>query len=123
MITFLTFKSPRLTKNSYLGDALVHASFPILLLGSGILHPITALGPIANYIFLRYISGDKENEQSQAERYSKHDAIKAQDFKEYREQKNSFWPKLEELTNSWTLGVLGAGVAGVFLERGLRNVL
>ncbi|KAH7173302.1 uncharacterized protein B0J16DRAFT_405704 [Fusarium flagelliforme] len=108
---------------NYLGDALIHASFPLLLLGSGLLHPITALGPIANYIFLRYIGGDKENEETQADRYSKHDVIKAEEFNEYRQQKNSFWPKVEELGNSWTLGVLTAGVAGVFLERGLRNVL
>lgn len=108
---------------NYLGDALIHASFPLLLLGSGLLHPITALGPIANYIFLRHIGGDKENEESQAERYSKHDVVKAEEFNEYRQQKNSFWPKVEELGNSWTLGVLTAGVAGVFLERGLRNVL
>jgi len=49
--------------------------------------------------------------------------VKAEEFNEYRHQKNSFWPKLEEFRNSWTLGVLTAGVAGVFLERGLRNVL
>ncbi|KAF5574258.1 DUF1295 domain protein [Fusarium subglutinans] len=108
---------------NYLGDVLIHASFPILLLGAGILHPITALGPIANYVFLRYIGGDRENEESQAERYSKHDAVKAQEFKEYRQQKNSFWPKSEELRNSWTLGVLGVGIAGVVLERGLRNMV
>ncbi|RFN50751.1 duf1295 domain protein [Fusarium flagelliforme] len=108
---------------NYLGDALIHASFPLLLLSSGIFHPITALGSIANYIFLRYIGGDKENEESQAERYSKHDVVKAAEFNEYRHQKNSFWPKVEELGNSWTLGVLAAGVAGVFLEKGLRNVL
>ncbi|KAF5252266.1 hypothetical protein FANTH_2822 [Fusarium anthophilum] len=108
---------------NYLGDVLIHASFPILLLGAGILHPITALGPIANYVFLRYIGGDRENEESQAERYSKHDVVKAQEFEEYRQQKNSFWPKLEELRNSWTLGVLGVGIAGAVLERGLRNTV
>ncbi|KAI1009014.1 hypothetical protein LB504_001318 [Fusarium proliferatum] len=108
---------------NYLGDALIHASFPMLLLGAGILHPITALGPIANYVFLRYIGGDRENEESQAERYSKHDAVKAQELEEYRQQKNSFWPKLEELRNSWTLAVLGVGVAGVVLERGLRTMV
>ncbi|CCT73223.1 related to DUF1295 domain protein [Fusarium fujikuroi IMI 58289] len=108
---------------NYLGDALIHASFPILLLGAGILHPITALGPIANYVFLRYIGGDRENEESQAERYSKHDAIKAQEYEEYRQQKNSFWPKLEEFRNNWTLGVLGVGIAGVILERGFRTMV
>ncbi|KAM0441854.1 hypothetical protein ACHAQK_004792 [Fusarium lateritium] len=108
---------------NYLGDALVHASFPILLVGAGLFHPITALGPIANYVFLRYLGGDKQNEESQAERYSKHDAVKAEEFQEYRQQKNSFWPKVEEFTNTWTLGVLGVGAAGVALERGLRSVL
>ncbi|EWZ30163.1 hypothetical protein BFJ63_vAg1027 [Fusarium oxysporum f. sp. narcissi] len=108
---------------NYLGDALIHASFPILLLGAGILHPIAALGPIANYVFLRYLGGDRENEESQAERYSKQDAVKALEFEEYRQQKNSFWPKLEELKNSWTLGMLGVGVAGVVLERGLRAMV
>lgn len=108
---------------NYLGDALIHASFPILLLSAGILHPITVLGPIANYVFLRFIGGDKQNEESQAERYSKHDAVKADEFEKYREEKNSFWPKPEELSNGWTLGMLAAGIAGVVLERGLRNVL
>ncbi|KAF5975664.1 DUF1295 domain-containing protein [Fusarium bulbicola] len=108
---------------NYLGDVLIHASFPVLLLGAGILHPITALGPITNYVFLRYIGGDRENEESQAERYSKHGAVKTQEFEEYRQQKNSFWPKLEELRNSWTLGVLGVGIAGVVLERGLRDTV
>jgi len=108
---------------NYLGDALIHASFPILLLSAGLLHPITVLGPIANYVFLRVIGGDKENEESQAERYSKHDAVKTRDFEEYREQKNSFWPRLEEIRNGWTVGILAAGIAGVVLERGLRNVI
>ncbi|KAH6994619.1 hypothetical protein EDB82DRAFT_502187 [Fusarium venenatum] len=108
---------------NYLGDALVHASFPILLLSAGILHPVAILGPIANYVFLRFIGGDKQNEESQAERYSKHDAVKAKDFEQYQEQKNSFWPKPEEISNGWTTGVLAAGVVGVILERSLRNVL
>ncbi|KAM0347667.1 hypothetical protein ACHAPU_004681 [Fusarium lateritium] len=108
---------------NYLGDALIHASFPLLLVGAGLFHPITALGPIANYLFLRYVGGDKQNEESQAGRYSKHDALKAEEFYEYRQQKNSFWPKLREVTNSWTLGVLGVGIAGVALERGIRNAL
>ncbi|KAF4340763.1 DUF1295 domain protein [Fusarium beomiforme] len=108
---------------NYLGDALIHASFPILLLGAGILHPIAALGPIANYVFLRYLGGDRENEESQEERYSKHDAVKAQEFEEYRRQKNSFWPKLEELRNTWTLEVLGIGLTGVVIERALRTVM
>ncbi|KAF4452210.1 hypothetical protein F53441_4950 [Fusarium austroafricanum] len=107
---------------NYLGDFLIHASFPFLLLGHGALHPITVLGPIANYVFLRYLGGDKENEESQAERYSKEDSVKAEEFEEYRHQKNSFWPKLEELKNTSTLGVVAAGMAGVALEWGVGNL-
>jgi len=47
---------------NYLGETLVHASFPILLAGAGLMHPVTLLGPAANYIFLRYFSVDKETE-------------------------------------------------------------
>ncbi|RGP81012.1 duf1295 domain protein [Fusarium longipes] len=108
---------------NYLGDALIHASFPILLLSANLLHPLTALASIANYVFLRVIGGDKQNEEYQEERYSKHDAVKAEDFREYKAQKNSFWPKLEELRNGWTVAVMAAGVAGVVLERALRNVI
>jgi steroid 5-alpha reductase family enzyme len=108
---------------NYLGDALIHASFPILLIGAGLFHPLAALGPIANYIFLRFISGDRENEQTQAERYEKEDPLKAVEFRQYREEKNSFWPNVREVGNKWSWVVIAAGVAGVVLERGVRSVL
>ncbi len=62
--------------NSYLGDTLVHAAFPLLLYASDMLAPIELLGPIANYIFLRYVGGDKENEASQGQQYAKEDSNK-----------------------------------------------
>jgi steroid 5-alpha reductase family enzyme len=108
---------------SYLGDALIHASFPILLIGAGLFHPLAALGPIANYVFLRFIGGDRENEQTQAERYEKEDPVKAVEFRQYREEKNSFWPNMRELGNKWSWVVLAAGVGGVLLENGVRSVL
>merc|ERR1711981_1075508 len=50
---------------NYLGDALIHASFPLLLYGSGMLHPLALLGPAANYVYLRYVGGDRQTETSQ----------------------------------------------------------
>ncbi|RDW78968.1 DUF1295 domain protein [Aspergillus mulundensis] len=107
---------------NYLGDALIHFSFPILLLGAGLFHPLAALGPVANYVFLRFVGGDRENEATQAERYAKEDPIKARDFAEYRAEKNSFWPSVKELGNKWTWAVVLAGAGGVVLERGIRSV-
>ncbi|KAL3474599.1 hypothetical protein BJX99DRAFT_260196 [Aspergillus californicus] len=107
---------------NYLGDALIHISFPILLLGSGLFHPLAALGPVANYVFLRFIGGDKQNEESQAERYAKEDPIKARQFRQYQEEKNSFWPSVKEIGNRWSWVVVAAGVGGVLVERGVRGV-
>lgn len=106
---------------SYLGDTLVHLSFPLFLWGSGKLHPIVLLGPLANYAFLRYVGGDAQNEASQAERYAKTSPAKAQEFAVYQQTKNSFWPKAQEATNPWTLAVLGIGAAGLALERVART--
>lgn len=44
---------------NYLGDALCHLAFPIWNFGSGLFSPWQMLGPIANYLFLRGIGGDK----------------------------------------------------------------
>ncbi|KAL2825686.1 hypothetical protein BJY01DRAFT_256204, partial [Aspergillus pseudoustus] len=107
---------------SYLGDALIHISFPILLIGAGLFHPLAAVGPLANYIFLRYIGGDRENEQTQAERYEKEDPIKAVEFRQYREEKNSFWPDVREIGNKWSWVVLLAGAGGVIVERAASSV-
>lgn len=107
---------------SYLGDTLVHLSFPLFLWGSGKLHPIVLLGPLANYAFLRSVGGDAQNEAFQTERYAKTSPAKAREFAEYKQTKNSFWPKAQEATNPWTLAVLGVGAAGLALERVARTV-
>jgi len=44
---------------NYLGDALCHLAFPLWNFGSGLYSPWQMLGPIANYLFLRGIGGDK----------------------------------------------------------------
>lgn len=99
----------------------MHLSFPLFLWGSGKLHPIVLLGPLANYAFLRYVGGDAQNEASQTERYAKASPAKAQEFAEYKKTKNSFWPKVQEASNPWALAVLGVGVAGLALERAART--
>lgn len=99
----------------------MHFSFPLFLWGSGKLHPIVLLGPVANYAFLRYVGGDAQNESAQAERYAKTNVVKAQQLAEYRQAKNSFWPKVQEATNPWTVAVLGAGAGGLVLERVVRH--
>ncbi|KAF6811847.1 duf1295 domain protein [Colletotrichum musicola] len=65
---------------NYLGDALVHLSFPLLLYASGMLSSIERLGPLANYAFLRYIGGDRENEESQEARYLRNNPEKKLDL-------------------------------------------
>ncbi|ROV98326.1 hypothetical protein VMCG_07182 [Cytospora schulzeri] len=105
---------------NYLGDTLVHLSFPLFLWGSGKLHPITILGPVANYAFLRYVGGDAQNEAYQEKKYAKN-PVKASQFAEYRQTKNSFWPNVQEGKNPWTLAVLGAGAAGLVVERIVRH--
>jgi hypothetical protein len=112
--------SSTLTKSSYLGDALVHASFPLLLYSTGIMHPITLLGPIANYVFLRYLGGDRETEASQEQRYKKSDRTKYVQLQEYKETKNSFWPRVDELGNPWCWVVVGAGFGGALVEYGAK---
>ncbi|KAK3484974.1 uncharacterized protein B0T23DRAFT_416257 [Neurospora hispaniola] len=94
---------------NYLGDMLVHLSFPLLLWSSNSLQPIHLLGPLTNYIFLRYVSGDKENEHSQARRYSTENVNKKIDFDKYRREENAFWPDKCQVSNKWTWIVVGAG--------------
>ncbi|KAF2197692.1 DUF1295-domain-containing protein [Delitschia confertaspora ATCC 74209] len=107
---------------NYLGDAFVHLSFIVLLYGSDMLAPIELLGPLANYAFLRYFGGDKENEASQARRYSTSNPEKFADLEKFRSEKNSFWPAAKELSNKWLWIVLGAGGLGVAIEEGLRSL-
>ncbi|KAI1134036.1 DUF1295-domain-containing protein [Hypoxylon sp. FL0543] len=108
---------------NYLGDALCHLSFPLLLFSVGQLHPLTVIGPIANYIFLRYIGGDKENEENQEKRYSKENPVKYQQLQQYKQTKNSFWPGLAEVSNKWLWTVAAVGAGSVALERSLHSFL
>jgi len=107
---------------NYLGDALVHLSFPLLLFGSDMLAPIELLGPIANYTFLRYFGGDKENETNREKRYKRADPQKEREFVQWRQEKNSFWPQLQELGNKWIWVVICCGALGIFVEEGLRQL-
>jgi hypothetical protein len=105
---------------SYLGDILIHASFPLLLFATGFFHPLVLMGPLANYVFLRYVGGDGENEASQEKRYQVEDRVKYEQLQTWRREKNAFWPKLSELRNRWTWVVVCAGGVGVLVERSLR---
>ncbi|KAK4943550.1 hypothetical protein LTR10_016844 [Elasticomyces elasticus] len=119
---------------NYLGDFLVHLAFPFLLLSSSATNQIdpmlTFLAPLANYAFLRYVGGDKENEQSQKDRYN-HDAqrgdtaaaVKVREFEDYKQAENSFWPKPDQITNKWTWIAVGCGAAGVLVEQAIRGQL
>ncbi|KAK3338913.1 hypothetical protein B0H65DRAFT_432331 [Neurospora tetraspora] len=108
---------------NYLGDMLVHLSFPLLLWANNALLPIHLLGPLTNYIFLRYVSGDKENEHCQARRYSTENVNKKIDFDKYRREENAFWPDKCQVSNKWTWIVVGAGVAGALLEGLVTHVI
>jgi steroid 5-alpha reductase family enzyme len=116
--TALTFVS-----GSYLGDALIHLSFPILLFGSDMLAPLELLGPIANYLFLRFVGGDAELEPDQTRRYSMSAPSKMAQLDEYRQEKNSFWPALSEVKNQWTWVIFGCGALAVGLEEAARRIL
>ncbi|KAF2718356.1 hypothetical protein K431DRAFT_322505 [Polychaeton citri CBS 116435] len=105
---------------NYLGDALVHFSLTLLLYSSDILVPLELLGPIANYVFLRRVGGDSELETAQMERYEKEDPLKHSHMKEYQAEKNALWPRLNEFSNPWAWTIIGAGVAGALIERGLK---
>lgn len=87
------------------------------------MHPLVLLGPVANYYFLRFVGGDADNETAQVERYEKESASKHAQLVEYKKQKNSFWPKPEEVHNEWTWAVIAWGVGGFILERGFRGYL
>ncbi|KAK3390028.1 hypothetical protein B0H63DRAFT_388387 [Podospora didyma] len=108
---------------NYLGDALVHLSFPLLLYASDMLTPIVLLGPLANYIFLRFYRGDKENEGNQAKRYGIEDVSKKVDFDRYRKELNAFWPGTNQVSNKWAWIVVGCGVAGAVVEKVIQEFL
>jgi steroid 5-alpha reductase family enzyme len=107
---------------SYLGDALIHLSFIVLLYGSDMLAPVELLGPLANYLYLRYYGGDKQKETLQTRRYSASYPDKLQQLEKFRGEKNAFWPELKEFSNQWLWTVLGAGGLGVIIEETLRTL-
>lgn len=102
---------------SCLGDALVHFSFPLLLYATGMLSSIELLGPLANYAFLRYIGGDRENEETQEARYLRNNPEKKVDLDRKRQQRNSFWPDTSQVKNRWAWVVIGCGMAGDAVEK------
>jgi steroid 5-alpha reductase family enzyme len=108
---------------NYLGDALIHASFPLLLLGGGLMHPLVLLAPAVNYFFLRFIGGDAQNEAYQEEHYAQEEPAKAQQLTQYKAEKNSFWPRVDEIKNKWSWVVLAVGAGGALLEQTFRYVL
>ncbi|KAH6654531.1 hypothetical protein BKA67DRAFT_281805 [Truncatella angustata] len=108
---------------NYLGDALVHFSFPLLLYGSDLLAPIEILGSVANYLFLRYVGGTKQTEAHQHRRYSQSHLEKHEDFQRFKESHNSFWPKAAVLTNQWLWIVVGAGAAGAIVEQVVNQLI
>lgn len=118
------FHDTRLTPTrSYLGDALVHFSIPLLLYADAHLHPLTILGPLANYAFLRYIGGDKENESSQESRYARDNREKYDQLKAYQREKNSFWPAPGDVVgNVWGVGLVVGGAAVALAERYVGRV-
>ncbi|KIW10450.1 hypothetical protein PV08_11414 [Exophiala spinifera] len=117
---------------NYLGDALIHLSFPSLLLSSSAtnyIHPLlTFLGPVANYVFLRHVGGDRQTEAYQKDQYnvaaqrgSTEAAVKLSDFEHYKTRQNSFWPKPDQVKNKWTWIVVGIGAVAAVVERGIRG--
>lgn len=110
-----------MTITSYFGDSLVHCSFA-LLNAANKFNPIVLLGPIANYVYLRCVGGDKQNEASQEERYKSNDRDKYQQLQVWKRGKNSFWPGLPEVMNPWTWFVLGGGMVGWFVEEVVRGI-
>lgn len=105
-----------------MGDTLVHISF-LLLNVTDSFNPIVLLGPLANYLFLRLVGGDKRTEESQEKRYPEADPHKYEQLQSWRGEKNSFWPLLKDLTNPWALAVVGCGLIGVAAEEIVRSAL
>ncbi|KAF9889430.1 hypothetical protein FE257_007332 [Aspergillus nanangensis] len=105
---------------NYLGDTLVHISFAVMNVANSF-NPVVLLGPIANYVYLRVVGGDAQNEPSQEERYKSQDPHKYAQLQTWRREKNSFWPSLSELANPWTWVVYASGLVAVVVEEGFRE--
>ena len=95
-------------------------SFIVMLYGSDMLAPIELLGPAANYAFLRFFGGDAEKEKHQERRYSASSPEKLRELEQFRQDKNAFWPSVNELKNKWLWTVLGFGGLGIAVEQTLR---
>jgi hypothetical protein len=95
----------------------------LFLYANNLFNPLAILSPLTNWFFLRYIGGDKENETSQQERYRAGAPGKWEELEDFKQEKNSFWPSVAEITNKWTWVVAGLGVGGVAFERLARRVL
>jgi steroid 5-alpha reductase family enzyme len=102
---------------------LTHLSFALLAWNTPSTHPALFLGPLANYVFLRFVGGDAQLEANQAERYSEFDPAKERQFKRYQAEVNAFWPKLSALTEPWFLAVVAIGAAGVGAEKIIRTLV
>ncbi|KAK3688823.1 hypothetical protein B0T22DRAFT_535912 [Podospora appendiculata] len=100
----------------FLGDMLVHISFPLMLYSSDMLAWIELLGPVANYVFLRFFGGTKEAEKRQSKKYIIENVSKKVDFDRYRQEINAFWPDQKQISNKWSWIVVGSAVAGSVLE-------
>lgn len=100
----------------------MHLSF-VVLNAANTFNPLVLLGPVANYVFLRFVGGDAQNEASQEERYRMQDPHKYAQLLAWRREKNSFWPGLSELANPWTWAVVASGLVGVVVEEMVRSSL
>lgn len=78
------------------------------------------LGPVSNYAFLRFIGGDKENEEYQMEKYKHESPQKYRDLLEWKAQKNSFWPGWREAGNVWTWALVAIGGVAAGAEYAAR---
>ncbi|KAJ5157737.1 uncharacterized protein N7482_008837 [Penicillium canariense] len=105
---------------NYLGDTLVHLSF-LLLNFTYSFHPVVFLGPLANYVFLRFVGGDMQTEASQEKRYQAENSPKYEQLQNWRGENNSFWPAWKDLTNPWAFAVAGCGFIGVVVEEVVRS--
>lgn len=98
----------------------MHLSFAVLNISNSF-NPLIFIGPLANYVYLRFVGGDKQTESSQEDRYQTEDPKKYQQLMEWRCENNSFWPSLRDLTKPWALGVAAFGLMGIFVEEVVRT--
>ena len=98
----------------------MHISFAVLNFANSF-NPVIVLGPVANYLFLRFVGGDKQTEASQEERYQATDAEKLSQLREWQREKNSFWPSFRDSISPWALAVYSCGFMGAFAEEIVRT--